>query len=215
MKFCKTAASEAERLNVEPFPYKRMKRMIKLQQRDAFVATLCDDVARISRRWERSAHRVLCMSAIVRSRQLRHSAERLVGSANLYSEATRKIIKKYNKHADARLDREFRFHFQTALTIKRLLGVCGKCSDHDCCICLDTLFHVRAQLCGHFVCRACFERNIVACPICRNTTEWFKAREIEHCLQKNSCYHERLNRYMCNKYDTKKSHMPLISLLRV
>ena len=207
MKFSKTSG-----LEIPEYPYKQLKKVIKLRQHDAFSSILNKDVLQIGIAWKKQAERVF-FKAFLRRQTTQLRAQELLHTANLYREATRKIIKKYNKQTGRALVNDFEFEFQKLLTIKRLQGVCGVCVEDNCCVCLNTLFHPRGQMCGHLICRSCYDRPVRLCPVCRRDGRWFHVREVEPCLRGRREYSERVALYACHRQQKQLLRVPIVALL--
>ena len=207
MKFSKTS-----RLHIPEYPYKQMKKVIKLRQHDVFLCILSKNVLRIGTAWKKQADRVF-FRAFLRCQTTQLRAQELLNTAGLYREATRKIIKKYNKQTGSALVNDFEFEFQKLLTIKRLQGVCGVCVEDGCCVCLDALFYPRSQTCGHLICRSCYDRPVRLCPVCRRDGRWFYVRELEPCLRHRREYGERVAFYVCHREQKQLLRVPIVALL--
>ena len=178
-----------------------------------FEEVLNKEISVLGKRWKAKANNVFCLSRLVGFDQLKPHAQKLLDSAYLYREATRKIIKKYNKRSDSTILNNFNFEFQKLYTIKRLQGICGTLVDKECCICYDPLFCVYSQSCGHLVCGSCFEQQqkqkIQLCPICRNSEKWSRFPECHRTVE----HETRRRQFLSQKHEKKLRQIPIIQLL--
>jgi len=182
-KDCEAAFLEIDR-SLPAFPYKMLKKQLRLEDEAAFFRLLTRVLHRIDGCWTRAVRRVLLARKLHKA-GIRGTSKLLCGSAGVQNqaavlhdwaalarEALRKILKKANKRGHETqtvLITDHRLGFarswlRTEIEALGMHGTSPSCNsgramtDIDCPVCLDVLFKpVAPRSCGHAMCGPCFK----------------------------------------------------------
>tara|TARA_B100001769_G_C22003269_1_gene539107 strand:+ start:315 stop:980 length:666 start_codon:yes stop_codon:yes gene_type:complete len=217
MKFGKTLNQKIksyEKIIYLPiFPYKKMKKVIKNNK--SFIEYV-EAIKKLDNIWTRKSLFLLNTSRLFATQNMKKKACYLIKWADLYKEATRKILKKYNKHRRNHefIKNNFSFNFQQSYIRIELEGLSNifNISNH-CSVCLEPLFMPLSKECGHLICRQCFPKiKHENCPVCRGKGKWKHLYHLSHFVNRYLDSQQRLDEYICEKYKTKLRKMSLIQL---
>tara|TARA_B100000214_G_C23973326_1_gene631373 strand:+ start:4078 stop:4809 length:732 start_codon:yes stop_codon:yes gene_type:complete len=214
-KMCEECIVNNNKLPI--YPYKNMKKIIKKEGdvKVYFIGFIKKEIRKIDKIWKIKSLCLIWRSRVYKSEYMKETAECLLSWANMYKEATRKILKKYNKHKGKYygvIENKFNFDFQSSYTVIELQGLVENI-EICCCVCLNTMFMPHGKSCGHVICQDCYSRmSKQKCPICRSDDKWFKIKSWNRCLRDKKESEERVDDFLCKKYATKLMRIPTIQL---
>lgn len=218
MKFSKTLlekSNENAKIILLPiYPYKKMKKIIKkTHTKEEMIQFLKNEIKRIDLCWKWKSIYLIYKAKLYITKHIIRKAQYLLEWGNLYKEATRKILKKYNKQKGnqlGKIENKFEFNFQNSNIITELKGICRKIEEKECCICMEALFMPYSKSCGHIICAQCYSKlKKEKCPICRNQEKWTK---IHHSYLKSKESEKRIDEYYCTKYKSRLKRTTMLNL---
>lgn len=209
MKFGKTMENEIRnnQMQMPVYPYKKMKKIIKYDKNSKIILEkmMHTEITKLDEQWNYKSNILLIKHKYVpflSSESLQKKAKKMLTCGQLYTEATRKILKKYNKQRGniyGYIKNDFNFKFQQSKTISKLKVMSNMLVHLDCIVCFDKLIFPYVKECGHFICCECYKKlKHESCPVCRNETKWFKIDHSKN-LTKQNCI--RLQEYWSKKND--------------